>query len=57
MNQKRSYLDKVNFAENGMSSVPSLPASIVALNMSSNPLQRNGLAYSIDYTVKSAKFM
>ena len=35
-----SYLEKLNLAENGLKQVPPLPASIIALNMSFNPLQR-----------------
>ena len=35
-----SYLEKLNLAENELKRVPPLPASIIALNMSFNPLQR-----------------
>ena len=35
-----SYLDKLSLADNSLGSMPLLPSSIVALNMSYNPLQR-----------------
>ena len=35
-----SYLDKLSLADNDLGAVPHLPSSIIALNMSYNPLQR-----------------